>query len=126
MTSGNARAGPEKSSEGKKHLFWGEPVPSGGPGAGDADGYTLAAGAVCSSLARAAEPIPLAEDGARHSPDAVWPWRFRSIGTARATDTDDSHECWPHIPRAGSHRLLGGVHAAGVRSQQDTAGSHRV
>ncbi len=67
MTGGNAPAVPEKSSEGKKHQFWRELVLSEGPGADDADGDTLSAGAVCSSLAKAAEPIPLAEDGARCS-----------------------------------------------------------
>ncbi len=126
MTDGNAPARTERSSEEKKQRFWGRPVPSGSPGADDADANRRAAGAVCSSLATAAEPIPLPGDGAARSPDVVWLSRSRPIGTVRAADTGGNYECSPHRPRAGCHRLLGGVHAGRGRCLPDIGGSHRA
>jgi hypothetical protein len=126
MTSGNAPAFPERSLEGKKQRFWGDLVPPEGPDAGDADGYTPTAGAVCSSLFRAMELIPLAEDGVKCSPGMVWPLRFHSIGTVHARGMDGNCEYWPHRSHAGSHRPRDGLHVGGARSQRGNAGSHQV
>jgi hypothetical protein len=46
MISGNAPAGLERSSEGKRQWFWGEPAQSECPDAGDANAYTPFVGAV--------------------------------------------------------------------------------
>lgn len=126
MISDNAPARSERSSEEKKQRFWGELALSGSPGAGDADADRHAAGAVGASLARGAEPILLQADEAGYSPGAVWPWRCRSIGTARATDTDGNCEYSRHRPRAGSHQLLGGIHAARAPGQRGNAASRQA
>ncbi len=132
MTGGNAPARSERSSEGKKQQFWGGPVPSEPPGVGGADANRPVAGAVCSSLARAAEPIPPPEDGAGRSPGAVWslcshsPQQTRTaVANARPIDDpqtaiafstvlmrDQDVACWASQGPIGLERKVGSCEAA--------------
>ncbi len=44
----------------------------------------------------------------------------------RAVHRNDNCECWHHTPRAGSHRLLGGVHARSASAKPGSAASHQA
>ena len=66
MTGDNVRAQPERWSMEKPLAWWGELVPSGCPGVGDAGAGTPAAGAAGVSPATAPDPIPPAADGGGH------------------------------------------------------------
>jgi len=120
------RAGPERSSEVQKQRRFPELALSGSPDAGDADAGRRAEGRVGASLATGGKQSLSARGEGGCSPGAVWLWSFRSIGTARATDTDGSHECWRKRRRAGCHHALSVAHEGPGCCQRDIARSHQI
>lgn len=126
MTSGNAHAVPERSSEGKRPEEEEDLARSGCPGVGDADAGMPAAGVAGSSPARIPEPIPPAGGGGARWPGAAGACRFHSIGIDHATSTDDSREYWRNRLPGGCHHALDGAHARPGHGLPGTAASHLV
>ena len=86
--------------------------------------YRLGDAACDSNRAIAGEQTQSEADAAGRSPGVALPWRCHSTGTARAANTGGNCGCWPHRPRAGSHRPLDAAHGGEEAFLLDSGASH--